>query len=55
MADQPVAPEEPFAKALANETTLSGNNIAIAIAILTAPEVPTGGGGGGTSAHGFVT
>ena len=56
MADQPVAPDEPFDKAGANPTTLAGDNLAIAIAILTAPEVPSGGGGGGgTSAHGFVT
>lgn len=56
MADQPVAPDEPFAKAGANTTTLDGDNLVIAIAILTAPEVPSGGGGGGgTTAHGFVT
>ena len=45
MADQPVAPDEPFDKAGANPTTLAGDNLAIAIAILTAPEVPSGGGG----------
>lgn len=56
MADQPVAPDESFDKAGVSLTTLSGDNIKYAFSAITAPEVPTGGGGsGGTSAHGFVT
>ena len=55
MADQPLAPDEAFDYSGAVTTTLNNDNLAIAIAILTAPEVPTAGGGGGTSAHRFVT
>lgn len=56
MADQPIAPDEPFAKAGAVEVSLAGDVIQSALTILTAPETPTGGGGGGgTTAHGFIT
>lgn len=57
MADQPVAPDEPFDYAGAVTTTLGGDNVRTTLTILTAPETPSGGGGGGggTTAHGFVT
>jgi len=57
MADQPIAPDEPYAQSMALLTTLDGPNVATALPILDAPETPTGGGGGsgGTTAHGFVT
>lgn len=57
MADQPIAPDEPFDQAGAVGTSLAGDNVKTTMTVLTAPEVPTGGGGGsgGTTAHGFVT
>lgn len=56
MADQPLAPDESFDFAGVSTTTLSGDNLQLAITIITAPETPTaGGGGGGTTAHGFVS
>lgn len=56
MADQPIAPDEPFDQAGAVGTSIGVPTPLFANGILTAPETPTGGGGGGgTTAHGFVT
>lgn len=54
MADQPVAPDEPFDQAGAVVTTLDGDNVKTTMTVIAAPETPTGGGVG-TTAHGFVT
>ena len=48
MADQPIAPDEPFDQAGAVGTSLAGDNVKTAMTVITAPETPTGGGGGGS-------